>query len=248
VVPASALAGDLAGASLQGLPPLTTLLPIGRQGDAEVPLRVQQGGSGAAEPALVLVPSDSARRAVILASGFWRWGFRDGAPREAYRRLWAGIAGWLLADAPVLGGAFVRPLERVVPRGQPVAWAAPALAGEQIRVVVTRGDSTVLDSAMVVPATGSVQSGTLPPGTYTYVATAPVRDGEEAAGVFDVEAYTAELSHLPARDLSAVMPLEGPELDEALGRRPLRTHPLPYFLLLGFLCGEWIGRRRKGLR
>jgi hypothetical protein len=101
---------------------------------------------------------------------------------------------------------------------------------------------------MVVPATGSVQSGTLPPGTYTYVATAPVRDGEEAAGVFDVEAYTAELSHLPARDLSAVMPLEGPELDEALGRRPLRTHPLPYFLLLGFLCGEWIGRRRKGLR
>jgi hypothetical protein len=29
---------------------------------------------------------------------------------------------------------------------------------------------------------------------------------------------------------------------------PLRTEPWPYLLLIGLLCGEWIGRRRSGLR
>jgi hypothetical protein len=29
---------------------------------------------------------------------------------------------------------------------------------------------------------------------------------------------------------------------------PLRTRPWPYLLVIGLLCGEWIGRRRSGLR
>jgi hypothetical protein len=247
-VPASALAGELAGAALQGLPPLTSVLPLGRQDRVEVPLRVQREGAGASEPALVLVSSEAGRRVVMLSSGFWRWGFRDGAPRDAYRRLWSGVAGWLLADAPLLGGAFVRPLQRVAARAQPVQWSAPTLAGEPVRLVVRQGDSTVVDSTVTVPATGVFQTGALPPGSYAYSATSSARDGDEAQGVFDVEAHTAELSHPPARQLTTVTPVAGPELDEALGRRPLRTHPLPYFLLLGFLCGEWIGRRRRGLR
>ena len=30
--------------------------------------------------------------------------------------------------------------------------------------------------------------------------------------------------------------------------RPLRTHPLPYLLLVLLLSLEWVGRRRSGLR
>ena len=30
------------------------------------------------------------------------------------------------------------------------------------------------------------------------------------------------------------------------GGRPLRTTPWPYLLVIGLLCGEWIGRRRSG--
>jgi hypothetical protein len=247
-LPASPLTGELVGASLQGLPPLGSVLPFGGQNDVEAPLRVQRGGSGAAEPALVLVSAETGRRAVMLANGFWRWAFREGAPRETYRRLWSGVAGWLLADTPAAGGAFVRPSLRVVPRGQPVQWSAGTLPGEEVHLAIRQGDSIVVDSAFAVPADGVFQSATLPPGSYAYVATSPARAGEEAQGVFDVEAHTAELSHPPARHLSAVTPGAAVELDQALGRRPLRTHPLPYFLLLGFLCGEWIGRRRKGLR
>jgi hypothetical protein len=29
---------------------------------------------------------------------------------------------------------------------------------------------------------------------------------------------------------------------------PLRTRPWPYLLVIALLCGEWIGRRRSGLR
>jgi hypothetical protein len=247
-VPPSALAGELAGLSLLGLPPLGSVLPLGSQNRAEAPLRVQRGGGGAAEPAMVLVASDAGRRAVVLANGFWRWGFREGPSREVYRRLWSGVAGWLLADAPMVAGAFVRPAERVVPRAQPVQWTAPSLAGQTVELTVRQGDSTVAESTVTVPATGTFQTPVLPPGSYEYVASTPARGDDRANGVFDVDAHTAELSHAPARHLTAVTPVPGAELDETLAQRPLRTHPLPYFLLLGFLCGEWIGRRRKGLR
>jgi hypothetical protein len=247
-IPSSPIAGDLTGAELQGLPPLTSLLPVARQNQGEAPLRLQLRGSGGGEPALLLVSSENGRRAVMLANGFWRWGFREGAAREAYRRLWAGVAGWLFADESVSGGPFVRPLARVVPRAQPVQWRAPALAGEEVRLVLARGDSTVVDSVLIVPSTGALLTAPMPPGTYQYSATAPTREGEVAEGAFDVEAHTYELRHQPQAALTSVTPVEREGSEQEPGRRPLRTHPLPYLVLIGFLCGEWIGRRRKGLR
>jgi hypothetical protein len=158
------------------------------------------------------------------------------------------VAGWLLADASLAGGPFLRPQRRVAPRGEALQWLAPSLAGEQLRLVVSRGDSAVVDSVFAVPSTGTFSTPALPPGSYSYSATSDARTGQEAAGALDVEAHTEELRHLPARDLMSVTVAEGAEDGLAPGRRPLRTHPVPYVLLLGFLCGEWIGRRRKGLR
>jgi hypothetical protein len=101
---------------------------------------------------------------------------------------------------------------------------------------------------LTVPSTGALTTAPLPPGTYWYSATAPAREGEAAEGVFDVEAHTDELRHVPQGALTSVTPVEREGSEEEPGRRPLRTHPLPYLVLIGFLCGEWIGRRRKGLR
>jgi len=247
-VPPSSVARDLAGAAWQGLPPLTAVLPLTGTAPGEVPMRVFRGGVGSGEPALVLLEGGQRRHAVALASGFWRWSFRAGAGRDAYRRLWAGVAGWLLADG-VVAGAPLRPAERVSARGQPVEWLAPGFAGREVALVVSGPDGVVLDSVLAVPESGATRTAVLPPGAYRYRAApvAPDTASSEVEGRFDVEAHTGELLHLPARDLLE-RDAEVASGAERGATRPLRTHPVPYLLLLGLLCGEWIGRRRRGLR
>ncbi|MFW6199503.1 MAG: hypothetical protein ACOC8K_02925, partial [Gemmatimonadota bacterium] len=99
-LPSSPLAGELAGTLLEGLPPLTdhlrlvTPLPEARE-----PLMARQGRQGPLDPVVALIPGEGRRTVLLLASGFWRWAARDGAPRETYRRLWSGVAGWLLEEA-----------------------------------------------------------------------------------------------------------------------------------------------------
>jgi hypothetical protein len=67
------------------------------------------------------------------------------------------------------------------------------------------------------------------------------------AGRFDVTAVSSEM--LPA----GVVP-EPATRNAALAAagdgtgRPLRTSPWPYLLVVGLLCGEWVVRRRSGLR
>ena len=246
-LPASALAADLSGAELTGLPPLAGVLPVLRD-DAPGPLTLQRDGQGRAERALTLTQVNGRRRAAVLASGFWRWGFREGSPREAYRRLWAAVSGWLLANEAVASGVGVRPLASVVPREQPVDWFAPGLAGDSIRLRVRTGDADVLDTVLAVPPGESFRTGRLPPGRYAFTADRGEGTDSEGGGEFDVELFTDELL-LPPAVLDAADGA-GPESlrQAAPAGRPLRTHPLPYVLLLILLCSEWVGRRRLGLR
>jgi hypothetical protein len=129
-----------------------------------------------------------------------------------------------------------------------VEWLARSLAGDSVQLRITKGDSAVVDTLLHVPEDGVLATPSLPPGAYDYLAHAGSRGGVVVQGSFDVESHTDELRHPPAHDLPSVAAASLPGEAAAGGRRPLRTHPLPYFLLLGLLCGEWIGRRRKGLR
>ena len=247
-LPPSPLAADLGGSlELQGLPPLTRVLPVSREGQGQAPLNLQLRGRGPGEPALLLISSQQGRRAVALAGGFWRWGFRRGAARDLYRRLWAGVAGWLLADEALVGGALFKPVARVLPRGASVRWTAPGAVGRMVRITLLRGEDTTLDTTLTVPASGMFDTPGVAPGSYLYRGAALDGDAETAAGRLEIESYTDELRHAPVRDLldvtAASVAAAAPN-----GARPLRTHPLPYLLLLGLLCGEWIWRRRKGLR
>lgn len=246
-LPASPLAGELVGIDLRALPPLTALHPVaGSSGSAAaVALQVRLGGRGPGEAALVLTVEEGRRRGVALADGFWRWSSRDGVPRGAYRSLWAGVANWLFAGERLAAAAPPGPAERVVARGGPVAWEAPGMAGRDLGLRVTREGEVVLDTVVAVDSTETLATSALDPGTYEF-AIAPADGGGEAGGRFDVESYTADL-RLPAvaDDASGeAATTAGPGGDG----RPLRTHPAPFLFILAVLCGEWIGRRRQGLR
>lgn len=249
-LPPSPLAGALAGAPLEGLPPLGPLVPVTADPE-QTPLVLRRGTTEPGRAALVLEPGAERRRAVWLAPGTWRWAFRSQAGREAYRRLWSGIAGWLLAGAGP-GGGTLRPVDRVVQRGAPVQWSAGAAAGDSLGLRLHRvgpadtadAGEPVVDTVLTVPETGRFATGPLSPGTYRYRGGPPAADSA-SEGRFEVEGWTGEL----LRPRTTVLADREPRIAAAgPGGRPLRTHPLPYILVLSLLSAEWIARRRKGLR
>ena len=246
-LPPSALAASLSGADLTGLPPLTDILPLS-PGVPSTPIPLQRQGIGPAQAALALNENRGRRRVVVLASGFWRWAFRDGPDREAYRRLWAGVAGWLLATAPQDGTTGVQPSKRVWSSREPMEWRAPGSIGEAVGLTLTRGDSVVLDTTVVVDGAGLARTRPLPVAEYSYRTTRAGDEGALGSGRIESEGYSLELLRRPA-DISTA----APEEDEGRQTRgglspPLRTHPGPYLLILVLLSAEWIGRRRGGLR
>jgi hypothetical protein len=239
-IPTSPIAGSLAGISLQGLPPLSDVM-VAESRPALPPLQLQLRGAGAPESAFYLLDRPEGRVAVALASGFWRWSMREDG-REPYRRMWSGIAGWLLADERV-SAAEARPVQWVVERGAAVEWSVP-VDSLGSRIVVQHGEDVVVDTTVAGGSTTS--TGVFPPGMYEYVVLDEVGD-TATSGRFDVAASTLEMLPAPvAPEIPArVASLAG--AGDALGR-PLRTFPWPYLLVIVLLCGEWIVRRRSGLR
>jgi hypothetical protein len=240
-IPPSPLVGELSGARLLGLPPLTDVLVPADGITVVSPLNLQLRGIGAPAAALHLDRNGGGRRALGLASGFWRWAMREGAGRDAYRRLWSGVAGWVLADDSMVPPE-PRPAQWVFDRGDPVVWS---LQGDSagVRINVQRGDSVVADTLF---RGGTSQSlGAMAPGLYSYRASSET--GEVlAVGRFDVAATSSEM--IPTPTLPEPISAGVATFAEERGGRPLRTSPWPYLLLIMLLCGEWVARRRTGLR
>jgi len=246
-VPTSPVAGALSGLGLQALPPLSGVLLPDDPARVRGALLVQLRGAGSPEAAIHLEDRGDGRAAVVLASGLWRWAAREDG-REAYRRVWSGVAGWLLADQTA-SASEVRPASWVVARGEPVAWSVPADTVPR-RLIVTSADSASgpADSVVVdtVVSSGPVSTGVLPPGPCRYRV---VSEGGDTLGEgrFDVAAATAEMTPVPEEPAPADGASATGAAAEASGV-PLRTRPWPYLLVIVLLCGEWIGRRRSGLR
>jgi hypothetical protein len=252
--PPSPVASYLAGIPLGGLPPLDALLrPVGETPGIEA-LHLR-GGAGEVHPGMLLLEGERGRSALALGSGFWRWGIREGDPRRAYANLWGGVSGWLLGSPGPAAGVGVHPVDRVFPRGEPVQWSAMGFEGRSLEVELRRaedpeGPALQLEEVEVSDE-GRFRTPVLPPGSYHYRVLDPDEGTDpQAEGLFEVERFQGALLRLPldpdvlADGARATPPDPDGARDE--GRR-LRTHPLPWFLLLGLLCLEWVGRRRRGL-
>ena len=246
--PPSPVAGEVAQLTGAGLPPLTRVLPV-LDGGGGSALEVRLGGAGEPRAALVLRTDRERRIGVVLARGFWRWAFRDGAPREHYRRLWAAVGGWMMADEPLAAGPGVRPAAPVLARGEPLRWTGRGYRGEQVTLTVTdTTGATVFDSTLTVPPGGEFDTPALPAARYAYAveptdSTAPATPPTP----FEVESFTDDMLRLPVppAELTVRAPAEAAAFE---GSRPLRTWPAAYLVILAALSAEWIGRRRSGLR
>ncbi|MEJ2539561.1 MAG: hypothetical protein P8188_06270 [Gemmatimonadota bacterium] len=251
-VPPSPLAGELAGLALTGLPPLSDRVTPD-EGPGATVLEIQRGGSGEPLPAVTLRERRGGREAIAWAAGFWRWGFRAGEPREVYRRLWSGVAGWLLAgDSGAMSEVGLAPARTVVAPGAPLPWRAGPAAGGRMTVTLVPDslgapggvpDTVAVDSlgraAVTAPALA---------GRYRWRAEVLEGDGEGRvrSGLLVVEEPALDLQ--PPRAVSLLDATGGIAGVPAGSGRPLRTHPAPYLLLMLLLAAEWLGRRRSGLR
>src|SRR5690606_40343767 len=77
------------------------------------------------------------RWAVATAEGFWRWAFRGGEARQAYRRLWGAIGGWLIEEDVAPGDSAVRPVRIVAQRGEPIGWVAGVTDADSVAIRIT---------------------------------------------------------------------------------------------------------------
>lgn len=271
-IPPSPVAPLLSDIEVGDVPPLVALRPLGDTVAGWAPLRARLGRRGSPRPVLLAQDLGDRRIAVALGEGYWRWAFAGGAARDLYQRLWSSVAGWLLEDGEVVQGDPVRPVERVVARGQPIEWQAPA-GTDSLQLVLQ--PMAVADSAAAAMDTAVAVSGgratipVLPPGRYRYSAVARDLDSTDAppsvVGELVVESYSPEFAR-PRVGIGAVGGAVDGVADGAEGAgpgaagsaggespvqeagRPLHTTPWPYLLLVGLISAEWILRRRWGLR
>jgi hypothetical protein len=174
---------------------------------------------------------------LLGADGLWRWAFRGGSSEQAYRALVASVVDWLVAAREPTGGA-ARPVNSVVPRGRPVSFAR--VAGDTVRALPVRlqqegGAAVMVDTLRFGP--DGLGALWLAPGTYRY----RLEDG--GAGRVIVEPWSAEWFPAPI-----TLQQQEAVAARADGTRGLRERWWLYALGVLALCGEWVVRRRRGLK
>jgi hypothetical protein len=182
--------------------------------------------------------SDTAgrRQLVSAASGFWRWAFRGGIEREAYRSLLSAGIEWLLRDAPTRATQSVV-VDRVVPQGVPVTfqWVGDADRPDTLTVELGTGDD-VRRLALVLGPDDRAEAA-VEPGVYRW--RAPGIDN--AAGVVAVETFSPEF--VPRA------PVAGGDRPSVASGVPVGLREL-WWVFAGVIVlflTEWGWRMRRGL-
>jgi hypothetical protein len=233
----SPVAGAFLGMPVDSFPPATQLVPL-QPGPGEwVGLTAQLGRRGAARPALTGRQAERVRSVTVGADGLWRWAFRGGSSEQSYRTWVATTASWLLAGADTVRGVAA-PVRSVVQSGRPLVFewtgSGPAIATPVVWSRAgdggTRTDTLRFDGAGRAPAM-------LPPGEYRY------RLVGGGGGMVAVEEYSDELLPSPvtlrARTARASLPQD---------RTSARDWLWLFAIAIAALSGEWLARRRLGLR
>lgn len=231
----SPLAGALLGAPTDSFPPAVQVTPIQPAPEDWVGLTAQEGRRGAPRPVVTGRAEGRVRRMTVSVDGLWRWAFRGGSSEQAYRSLIGASVSWLLGGADSARGA-ARPLRPVVQRGRAVTFEWVATGAPK-------------PLAIRLAATGSARTDTLrfdgsgravlhlAPGEYRYT----LEGG--GAGLVAVERYSDELLPRPVRLANQPLP------DTLVPQHSVARDWLWLFgLAVAALAGEWLSRRRLGLR
>lgn len=244
----SPLAASLSGGDFSFLPPLSAVLPLSVPSSHLGPLEFRRDGIGQTQSPLVLVNSDEGRKALVLASGFWRWFSKGGSSREIYRRLWAGVLGWLMASEILENRNAVEPDLRVWRENVTIEWTGFGLAGSTINLAVSEDETATRELTVVVDDGGRFVTDGLPSGDYTYQASDFKTRDVLGTGRFRIENHSLEWFQQP-KDLESVKSeLSFSAANIGNFSRSLHTFISPYLLLMFLLSLEWIGRRQGGLR
>jgi hypothetical protein len=231
--PPSPLAAALSGVPWDSLPPLavgTTAAP------GEWTALTVQRGRQFERQAVVAGREEPRRRAVVAASGMWRWRFRGGVAGDAFAALWGGLFDWLAAERRDARAAV--PEVAMLRAGEPVRWRRGG-ADSVVRVVLRRrgaGDSTAFDVRFGAGAAVAA-SPPLAPGVY---------DARLPGGAA-VLAVNAARELLPRRPAIETGPVGGAPAPTGIAPA-LRAQWWAYVLLVLLFCAEWLLRRRAGLR
>jgi hypothetical protein len=232
--PTSPVSVALAGLPVDSFAPVTHLTATTLPANAWVALTAQAGRRGAPRPAHFGAEQGGRRRVVTAVDGLWRWRFRGGGAEQAYRGLVAATVAWLLDSRDSTTG-LARPVRPVVEQGHPVVfeWTGPGVPAP-----VPVAWSGAASGADTLRFDGSGRASLdLAPGAYR------VRLAGGPEFLVGVEVYSREWLARPV----ALAERAG----EPVGSREQRgARGAPWLLGIAVLalCGEWLLRRRLGLR
>lgn len=232
---ASPVAGAFLGQPVDSFPPAMQLTQMEPGPRDWVALYAQLGRRGQQRPAVFGRQDGRVRRVTVATEGLWRWPFRGGASEQSYRSWVAATASWLLGGSHAAEGV-ARPVQSVVPNGRPIIfeWSGPGSVVAQ--TLTWSGAERSRVDTLHFDGEGRANVW-LAPGEYRY------RLGGGGGGTVAVEQYSDEL--LPRT--VALTPHEG-RVTRPSGRTTARDWIWLFGLCVLALSGEWLARRRLGLR
>ncbi|HEV8197119.1 MAG TPA: hypothetical protein VGP87_10795 [Gemmatimonadales bacterium] len=235
VGPASPVSGGFAGVAVDSFPPGTAVADLTAGATDWTGLTAQASRRGTVRPVMLGHDSAGIRRVIMGVDGLWRWAFRGGSSEQGYRGLVSSSLAWLLGGADSSAGR-ARLLHEVVQRGRPVIFEWNGSGPPAATPVSLSADSAARSDTLVFDGAGRAEL-ILPPGTWHYRLTGG------GQGTFAVETYSDEWLPTP-RTLAA---RDGADRSVA-GRNPVRSWLWLFGLGVVAFAGEWLARRRLGLR
>jgi hypothetical protein len=231
----SPLDGAFAGAPIDSFPPAVQMLTRRAAETEWIALAGRNGRRGPEWPAVVGRDGGRVREVTVLADGLWRWAFRGGASEQTYRAWVAATVSWLLAGADSAQGV-ARPLRPVVQQGLPLVFEWVGGGAPRPTPVRWTGAPEGTPDTLRFDGAGHAEVR-LPPGTYPY------RLEPAGTGTVAVEVYSDELlPRAPTLAARTASPME------TRSQRSSRDLPWLFLAALLGLTGEWVARRRMGLR
>jgi hypothetical protein len=175
------------------------------------------------------------RRITVAVEGLWRWPFRGGSSEQSYRSWVAATTSWLLGGVDSARGV-ASPVQAVVQNGRPVIfeWVGPGQATAQS--LAFSGPAGQRTDTLHFDGDGRA-SVWLPPGEYRY------RLSGGGSGIVAVEEYSDEL----LRRAVTLTAHDGRDT-RSTGRTAARDWLWLFGICVLALSGEWLARRRLGLR